>query len=251
VPLYAMLASTLKRRDQYLDHGPLALPTRPTLDNYLSVLHNGFPRFLLNTTVVTVGTVVLVLLLAVPAGFAIVRSRTRLASTGFRMLLLGLAIPAQATIIPVYLMVTRLHLYDSLLAVILPTAAFCLPVATLILVGAMRDVSEEIYEAATLDGAGSLRILLTLVVPLTRAGISTVGVFAALQAWNGFLFPLVLTQSVDKRVLTTALWQYQTEYGTNVPGLLAAVVLSGVPIFVAYLLARKALINGLMGAGGK
>jgi xylobiose transport system permease protein len=251
VPLYAMLASTLNSRDRYLDKGPLALPSDATVDNYVSVFARGFPRALLNTGLVTGGTVVLVLVLAVPTGYAIVRARGRLAAAGFRMFLLGLAIPAQATIIPVYLMITRLHLYDALLAVVLPTVAFCLPVAVLILTATIRDVSQDLYEAMTLDGAGPARILLRLVIPTTRAGLATVGIYAALQAWNGFLFPLVLTQSADKRVLTTALWQYQTQYKTNVPGLLAAVVLSAVPVFVAYLLARRSLINGLMGIGGK
>ncbi|WP_253767525.1 carbohydrate ABC transporter permease [Goodfellowiella coeruleoviolacea] len=251
VPLYSMVTSTLRRTEDYLDAGPLDLPTAPTFENYLSVVDKGFVQALINTVLVTVATVALVLVVAVPAGFAVVRSRSRLASTGFRLFLLGLAIPAQATIVPVYLMITRLSLYDSLLAVVLPTAAFALPVAVLILSSAMRDVSEEVYEAMALDGASTTRVLFGLVVPLSRAGITTVGIYTALQAWNGFLFPLVLTQSEDKRVLTLALWEFRSQFGVNVPGLLAAVVLSGLPIFVAYLFARRALVNGLMGVGGK
>lgn len=251
VPLYVLLATTLNTRGGYLSRGPLAPPAQPTLDNYVSVFDKGYGQALLNTAAVTLGSVALVLLLAVPTAYAVVRSRSRLVGAGFRVFLLGLAIPAQATIIPVYLLITRLNLYDSLLAIILPTVAFSLPVAVLILTGSMRDVVEEYYDAMALDGAGATRMLLQLTIPVTRGGLATVAVFAGLQAWNGFLFPLVLTQSVDKRVLTTALWQFQTEYDTNVPGLLAAITLSAVPIFVAYLFARRALINGLMGAGGK
>lgn len=251
VPLYSLVTNTLRRRDQYLDGGPLAWPTSVSLDNYVKVFDNGILRYFGNTVVVTLGSVALVLLFAVPTGYAIVRSRSRLVTIGFRLFLLGLAIPAQATIIPLYLMITRMHLYDSLVAVILPTAAFSMPVCVLILTATMRDVSEELYEAMALDGASTWRVLRSLVLPLSRAGVGTVVIYAALQAWNGFLFPLILTQSADRRVLTMALWDYQTEYGVDAPALMTAVLLSALPIFVAYLLMRRTLINGLMGVGGK
>jgi xylobiose transport system permease protein len=94
-------------------------------------------------------------------------------------------------------------------------------------------------------------MLLQLVVPMSRAGISTVGVFSALGAWNDFLFPLILTQSQETKVLTLGLYDYVGEFRTDIPSLLAAVVLSIVPIFTAYLFARRQLINGLMGVGGR
>ncbi|HEX8629129.1 MAG TPA: carbohydrate ABC transporter permease [Catenuloplanes sp.] len=251
LPLYSLVSNTVRRRDDYLDSGPLALPRSWSWHNYVEVFDNGFLRYLGNTVIVTVGTVAFVLLLAVPTGYAIVRSRSRLVSVGFRVFLLGLAIPAQATIIPLYLMITRANLYDSLLAVILPTAAFSLPVAVLILSSSMRDISEELYEAMALDGASTRRVLWSLVLPMSKAGIGTVGIYSALSAWNGFLFPLILTQAADRRVLTMALWDYQTEYGVNIPALMTAVLLSALPIFVAYLLMRRTLVNGLMGVGGK
>nr|WP_231134970.1 carbohydrate ABC transporter permease [Motilibacter deserti] len=189
--------------------------------------------------------------MAVPAAYAIVRSGSRVSARTLRVFLLGLAIPAQAVIVPVFLLVSQLGLYDTLLAVILPTAAFCLPVCVLVLTTAMRDVPEEMYEAMALDGSGPARALVRLVLPLSRHGIATAAVYSALQAWNGFLFPLVLTQSESTRVLPLGLYDFQDEYGTDVPGLLAAVVLSVLPVLVACLFARRALVSGLVGAGGK
>jgi xylobiose transport system permease protein len=196
--------------------------------------------------------VVLTLALAVPVAYAIVRSHNRLVAWTFRMFLMGLAIPAQATIIPVYLIITRLHLYDSLTAIILPTVAFALPLSILVLCSSLRDVPRELYEAMTLEGAGSIRLLWSLVLPLSRAGIATVSIFTALSAWNGFLFPLILTQSAGSRVYTLGLWQYQSQFGAiNVPGLMAAVLLCALPVLVLYLLARRWLIAGLAGIGGR
>jgi len=248
LPLYVLLVATLSTQSSYLDGGALGLPTRPTLANYLTVLRNGFTTLVTNTLIVAVVVVAIVLLLAVPVAYVVVRRGAR---PVFRLFLLGLAIPQQATIIPVYLMISRLNLYDTLAAIILPTAAFAMPVSVLILVGSMRDISEDLYEAMALDGASSARVLWQLVVPLSRAGITTVVIYSSLTAWNGFLFPLILTQSDSNRVLTLGLFNYVGEFGIDIPALLSAVVLSGVPIFAVYLVARRALVNGLMGVGGR
>ncbi|MFE3456368.1 carbohydrate ABC transporter permease [Nocardiopsis aegyptia] len=251
VPLYALLVATFQRGENYTSDGPLTPPSDPTLDNYATAIENGLLGFVLNTAIVTLAVVVIVVALSATAGYAVVRSRTRWTNGVFRAFLLGLAIPSQAVIIPVYLIIVEMGLYDSLTAIVLPTAAFALPVCMLILVGSMRDISEELYEAMALDGAGSVRTFVQLVVPLSRPGLSTVAVYSALQAWNGFLFPLILTQSHDKRLITMGLFEFQGEYRVDVPGLLTAVVLSTVPLFVVYLVARRSLVAGLMGVGGK
>lgn len=251
VPLYALLASTLQDRATYLANGPLSLPAEISLDSYRTVLQGDFPRYLLNTLIVTASCAAIAITLSVTVAYSVVRNRSGLAQRSFRLFLLGLAIPAQATIIPVYWIIAEIQMYDTLMAIVLPTAAFSLPVSVLVLVGSMRDIDEELYESMALDGASPARILLQLVVPMSRAGISTVGVYASIQAWNGFLFPLILTQSEDNKVLTLGLYDYVGEFRTDVPALLAAVVLSMVPIFAVYLFARRQLINGLMGVGGK
>ncbi len=251
LPIWIMISWSVQRRDEYLDNGPLSLPRSPTLANVDDVLSRGFGEYFANTAIVTVVSVVLTLALALPAAYAIVRSRTWLANAAFRVFLLGLAIPAQATIIPVYLIITRLDIYDTLAAVILPTVAFGLPLVILVLAGSLRDVPRELYEAMTVDGAGPLRMFTNLVLPLSKGSITTVAIYTGLNAWNGFLFPLILTQSEEKRVLTLGLWNFQTEFGVNVPGLMTAVLLSAVPIFLLYLLARRWLVAGLAGVGGK
>jgi xylobiose transport system permease protein len=251
VPIYAMLSASLTHQDEALGANPLKPPTSPTLANYNTVLHNGFGHFLTNTVIVAAAVVALVLVLCVPLAYVAVRTTNVFSSGAFRLFLLGVAIPAQAVVVPLYLMIAKLNLYDSLLAVILPTAAFAMPVSVLILTGTLRDISEELYEAMALDGASATRMLFQLVIPLAKGGISTVVIYAALQAWNGFLFPLIFTQSDGPRVLTLGLFNYVSQFGVNIPALLASVVLSGIPIFAVYLVARRALIGGLMGVGGK
>ena len=251
VPIYTMISWSLQTRDSFLDRGPVAIPAALTLENLYEVLNSGFLQYLLNTVIVTVACVVLTLVIAIPAAYAIVRSRNRIAGTMFRIFLLGLAIPAQATIIPLYLLINRLQLYDSLTAVVLPTVAFGLPLVILVLVGSLRDVSTELYDAMTVDGAGPFRTLWQLVIPLSRGAIAAVGTYTALGAWNQFLFPLILTQDPSQRVLTLGLQNYRNEFQINLPGMMMAVMLTALPVFVLYLVARRWLIAGLAGMGSK
>jgi xylobiose transport system permease protein len=251
VPLYALVNTAVQPQSKYTDKGPLGLPSAVTLDNFRTVLDSGFLHYIWNTLVVAGATVVIVLALGIPVSYAVVRGRGFLTKGVFRLFLLGLAIPSQAVIIPLFLIINNLGFYDTLWGIILPTAAFALPVSVLVLSGGMRDISTELYEAMSLDGANPARTLLTLVVPMSKSAIATASVFTALQAWNGFLFPLIMTQSEDKKLVTMGLYNFVSQYGSNVPALLAAVLLSAVPILVVYLFARRALVAGLMGAGGK
>jgi xylobiose transport system permease protein len=251
LPLYVLVTATVQTRSDYSSAGPLSFPKHFTLHNYSSDLSSGFGRYFLNTVIVTVSVVALVLLLVPPLSYAIVRSRGRITSGVFRLFLIGLAIPAQSVIVPMFYVMSKAGLYDNLIGVILPTAAFSMPICALVLSGTMRDITPDLYEAMAMDGAPPWRVFFQLVVPLSKGGLSTIVVFSALQAWNGFFFPLVLTQSESTKVISLGLYDFQTAYGIDVPALLAAVVLSMLPILLIYLFARRALVQGLMGVGGK
>jgi raffinose/stachyose/melibiose transport system permease protein len=121
----------------------------------------------------------------------------------------------------------------------------------LILTSFMRDVPKELFESMRVDGASEWRTLWNLVLPLTRPAIATVAVYQALQVWNGFLFPLVLTHSSRIRVMPLALWAFEGEFTLDVPGVLAAVVLSVLPILAAYIVGRRQLVAGLTAGFGK
>ncbi|HQZ00139.1 MAG TPA: SLC13 family permease [Propionicimonas sp.] len=149
-----------------------------------------------------------------------------------------------AIFVPVALAVAK-RLYDTLWAIILPSAAFAIPITVLILVNFMRDIPQSLFESMQIDGAGDWSMLTSLMLPLIRPALVTVGIYDALTVWNGFLFPLVLTQSSDKRVLPLSLWTFQGEFTTNIPAVLAAVVLSVLPLLTAYIFGRQQLVAGL------
>ena len=251
VPIYWIIITSLKPRTEYYVTNPMAPPQEPTLDAYRLVLENNFLQFFTNSVVVTLTSVAVILVVSVMASYYLVRSGTLLSRRLLSVILLGIAIPIQATIIPVYYLIVTLGLYDTLPALILPSIAFAIPISVLIIVNFIRDIPAELFESMRVDGASEWRILLSMVLPLTKPALVTVGIYDALNVWNGFLFPLVLTQSSEVRVLPLSLWTYQGQFGVNVPGVLAAVTLSALPVLAAYVIGRRQLVSGLTAGFGK
>lgn len=251
VPIYYIVVTSFRAQSQFYTENPLSIPSQPTIGAYQRVLENKFLLYFGNSLFVTILTVAILLFVSVMASYYIVRSTSKTAQTIFSVVLLGLAIPMQATIIPVYYMIVKMGLYDTLWALILPSVGFAIPITVLILVNFMRDIPKELFESMRVDGAGDFRILMQLVLPLSKSALVTVGIYDALNVWNGFLFPLVLTQSSNRRVLPLSLWSYQGEFQVDIPAVLAAVVLSVLPLLAAYIVGRRQLVAGLTAGFGK
>lgn len=245
LPIYYVVITSLKTQAGYFGQNPLAVPTSPTLENYQLVLEKDFATYFMNSVIVTLGSVIPTVLISFMASFAIVRGSGRFLKLVNGMFLMGLAIPLQATIIPIYLMIIRLNLYDSLLALMLPSIAFAIPLTVLILSNFIRDVPNELFESMRLDGCSEWQTMWRLALPLTRPAIVTVAIYNGLHVWNGFLLPLVLTQSPSLRVLPLGLWSFQGEFSVNIPAVLASVMLSTLPILVLYVIGRRQLLAGL------
>jgi raffinose/stachyose/melibiose transport system permease protein len=247
VPIYWLVITSFKTQSNYYATNAFAPPEDPTLNNYRLVIESNFPRYFLNSVIVTAGAVIPALLIAFMAAYAIVRasgtSRYLRAVNG--VFLMGLAIPLQATIIPVYLIIIKLQLYDTLLALILPSIAFAIPLSVLVLSNFIRDVPKELFESMRLDGATEWGTLWNLAYPLTRPALVTVAIYNGLGIWNGFLLPLILTQSPTQRTLPLAIWEFQGQFGVNVPAILASVVLTTLPILIMYVVGRRQLLSGL------
>jgi raffinose/stachyose/melibiose transport system permease protein len=246
IPIYWVLITSFKLQSTYYASNPLVPPSDPTLDNYRFVIESDFVRYFTNSVVVTAGAVIPAVTVSFMAAYAIVRARqSRFLRAVNGLFLMGLAIPLQATVIPIYLIIIRLQLYDSLLALILPSIAFAIPLSVLVLANFIRDVPKELFESMRVDGASEWTTLWRLAAPLTRPAIVTVTIYNALTIWNGFLLPLILTQNPERRTLPLALWTFQGQFSVNVPAVVAAVILTTLPILVLYAFGRRQLLSGL------
>ena len=246
IPLYWIAITSFKTQGNYFTTNTFAPPSSPTLENYTLVIQNDFIRYFLNSVIVSVGAVVPAVLVAFMAAYSIVRGAgNRWIRSINTVFLLGLAIPLQAVVIPVYLIIIRLKLYDTLLAIILPSIAFAIPLSVLVLSNFVRDVPRELFESMRLDGATEWGTLWKLAFPLTRPALVTVTIYNALSIWNGFILPLILTQSPDKRTMPLALWTFQGQFGVNVPAIAASITLTTIPIVLMYAIGRRQLLSGL------
>ena len=246
VPIYWIVITSVKTQENYFASNPLLPPSHPTLENYRLVLKNDFVQYFVNSVIVTVGAVVPAVLISFMAAYAIIRDPHRLVLRFVNALfLMGLAIPLQATIIPIYLLIIKLQLYDTLLALILPSIAFAIPLSVLVLANFIRDVPSELFDSMRVDGASEWALLWKLAFPLTRPALLTVTIYNALTIWNGFLLPLILTQTPSKRTLPLALWTFQGQYSVNIPAVLASVLLTTLPILLLYVIGRRQMVSGL------
>jgi raffinose/stachyose/melibiose transport system permease protein len=244
-PIYYMVLASLRSQGTYLTANPWLPRGGLTLSEYGTVFGAGLGRYLLNSVILTVVCIVVTLSLCLGAAFRIVRRSTRAAGAAFRILLLGLAIPIQAIIVPLYLLVYKLHLYNTLFALMLVMSAAAVPVSVLIMVSFVRDIPRELIGAMLVDGGSEWTVFRRLIVPLSRPVLATLAIYDGLNVWNNFILPLVLTQSNSVAVLPLGLTKLEGLYSINVPAIMAAVLLSVLPLVVLFIVLRKQVMRSL------
>jgi raffinose/stachyose/melibiose transport system permease protein len=252
LPLYWLVITSFKTQANYFFTNPLKPPTEFTFENYQLVIESDFVRYFTNSVIVTAGAILPATLISFMAAYAIVRGAgNRFLRTVNGIFLMGLAIPLQAVVIPVYLIIIKMELYDTLQAIILPSIAFAIPLSVLVLSNFIRDVPKELFESMRMDGATEWGTMWRLAFPLTRPALVTVMIYNAVGIWNGFLLPLILTQSPEQATIPLALATFQTQFGVNVPAVAASVTLTTVPIVLLYAIGRRQLVSGLTAGFGK
>lgn len=249
-PIYYMILTSFRSSAQYLTANPW-LPTGGlTLSSYTAMFEaSGIGTLVRNSAELTAGTILIVCVLSLGAAFRIVRRGSRFGAVSFRLILFGIAVPIQAIVIPLYFVSEKLHLYDKLYGLALVTATSLVPVAVLLMVNYVRLIPAELYDAMAVDGASQWGIFSRLVVPMARPVLAVVGIYSGLGAWNNFLLPLILTQSNNDMVLPLGLYRFGTnsQFGINVPVVMAFVFVTMVPILVLYVGLRRQFVKGIGG----
>ena len=249
-PLYYMILSSFRASNQYLTANAW-LPTGGlTLSSYSTMFHgSGIATVLRNSAELAAGTIALVTVLSLGAAYRIVRRGSRYAAVSFRLILFGIAVPIQAIVIPLFFITTKIHIYDKLYGLVFVIAASLIPVAVLLMVNYVRLIPRELYDAMEVDGADQWTIFTRLVFPMARPVLAVVSIYAGLGAWNNFLLPLILTQSNNDMVLPLGLYRFATnsEYGINVPVVMAFVFCTMVPILLLYIVLRRQFVKGIGG----
>ncbi|MGI5818307.1 MAG: carbohydrate ABC transporter permease [Armatimonadota bacterium] len=223
---------------------PWGMPEGLDWSNYVAAWEGRIGLYLLNSTIVTVVSVAVIIALSAPAAYAFARLRFSGAQLALGFILTGLLIPAHAVLIPLYQMNSALGVGDYV-AVIGPYVAFGLPLSVLLLRAYFVEIPPELMEAAIVDGAGHLRILWSIFMPIARPAVATVAIFQAAWVWNELPFALVFIQQVGHYTLPVGLLSFQGEHIANWGAILAGVTIAVVPLMVLYLVFQKHIVRGL------
>lgn len=247
LPFAFMVLSSFKEQFELMTRPVWALPDKPTLANYMTVLSSGkFFLYLFNSAIVVTTSIILVVLVGAMAAYVFARLSLRWTGVLFVLIIAGLIVPIHVTLIPVYLLTTRIGIYDSLLALVGPYVAFSLPISVFILTQFMRQIPRELEDAARIDGCGPRGIFFRIILPLSRGGLVTIAIFNAVTLWNEFVFAFVLTSSPKTHTLPLALWDFQGQYTSNIPLIMATLTLSALPLVIAYIIGQEQLVKGIM-----
>lgn len=245
LPFLWLLSSSLKSSAQEFVLPPQWWPKPFKWANFPDVFsYIPFARFYLNTVTITAGTVVGSILSSVVVAYGFSRMQWKGRELFFNLMLSSLMIPFIVVLIPQYLLFHSFGWINTYYPLIVPAFAgnaFFI----FMLRQFFRRIPEEISDAARIDGAGELRILTHIIVPLARPAIATVGVFAFMGAWNDFLGPLVYLNSENKYTLALGLNMFVSLYSQKWPYLMAAVVMTVVPVIVLFFLFQKSFLRGI------
>ncbi|KOU59923.1 thiamine ABC transporter ATP-binding protein [Streptomyces sp. MMG1533] len=251
VPLLYAVVSGFKSTDE-LSRNPIGLPDSWVTSNYTGILGSGaFWQLLGSSTVIAVGTTVIVVAVSALAAFSFARFAFRGREVLFTVFTMGLMFPFAVAALPLFLLLRSMGLLDNPLGVILPQAAFGLPMTIIILRGFFRQIPGELEEAATLDGCSPFGFFWRVLLPMARPALGTVSVLAVVTSWNNFFLPLLVFTDSTWWTIPIGVQQFQGQYTTETAKVFAYLVLAMVPALAFYSVAERQLVGGLTAGATK
>jgi multiple sugar transport system permease protein len=259
IPLLWMISGSLKSTNEVFASPPHLLPSHLVTGNYSSAVNYiSFWTYLRNSAIVTVFSVLGTLFCCVPAAYALAILNWRGKQLVFAIVLFGMMLPFPAVMIPWYIIFKKIGFIGSLLPLTVPpffgefvTPAFSSALAIFLLRQFLIGVPKELIQAARVDGAGTTRIMLQVVLPLARPVLATVVIMTVLSSWTAFIGPLLFLNNTGSYTLSIGLQQYQSQHFTAYNLLLAASVLFVIPVVVVFAAGQRYFVRGAARTGLK
>lgn len=237
------------RTNSQITRDPAGMPNPWNFENYKTVFaSNTFWSELVNSLVVSLGTMVGVVALALMVSFVIARYRFRLNKALYSLFAAGMMFPITVAITPLYLLLRNLHLINSHLGIVLPQIAFGLPQAIIIMVPFLKSIPLELEEAAELDGCSRLGFFFRMVLPLSGPGVATVAILTFVSSWNAYMLPLFLLNDSSKYTLPLGVQMFSSQHSVDTAQVLAFTSLSMIPALICFTIFQKKIVGGLAGA---
>ncbi|GAA3740762.1 carbohydrate ABC transporter permease [Salinactinospora qingdaonensis] len=249
-PLYWMVNASLLPSDELLRQPPVWFPINGTLAGYASAISTQGPH-LVTSFIVSFGVVTVTLVLAAPAAYALAQLRVRGGIPLVLVLLVVQMLPGIVMANSLYGVFNQVGLVDNYIGLILADSTLAVPFAILLLRTFMHGVPRELSEAARVDGAGYWRTFWSVIVPVSRNGLITAGLFAFLLSWADFLFAVTLTTGRSFEPITVGIYRFVGNQTTNWNGLMATAVLASIPAAILLILAQRYVAAGVTGGAVK
>ncbi len=245
-PILWLVTNSIRPNGEIFMHPAQWIPPTPTLEAYGKVFGGGrWPRVFFNSYFVATVTTFFALMVAAPAAYGMSRFRFK-GKRHIEFFLVGTQqIPPVAMIIPFFVVIRQLGLYDTYPALVITYASFALPFAILMLSSYFASIPVELEESAFIDGAGRIRAMWEIIVPLAIPGIVATAVFAFILAFQDLLFAVTLTNSDEMRTIPVGIVRLKGQQLVDWHQMLAASVVASVPLFALYAMAQRYLVSGL------
>jgi multiple sugar transport system permease protein len=247
--VFSVLTSFTSTR-QFATGTPLQLPHPPTLANYTGLADAGFGRVIAVTALMTAVIVLGQLTFSVLAAYAFARLHFRGRDVLFWVYIATLMVPPTVTIVPMYLMMAQAGLRNTFWALVLPFV-FGSPYAIFLLREYFRTIPADLINAARLDGANTLDVLVHVVIPASRPILVTLTLITVVSQWNNFMWPLVITSGPKWRVLTVATAGLQSQYNAQWTLVMAATTVAIVPLIVVFVVFQRHIVGSIVVTGLK
>ena len=249
-PFIWMISTSLKTQAESIIVPPALLPQSPQLRNYLEVWRSiPLVRYFINTIIVTVLTLAGVLVTSTLAAFAFAFKEFKGREMSFLALLGMMMIPQPVYLVPAYVILAKLGWLDTFYALIVP---WVVNIFSIFLIRQhFKTVPWSLYEAAIMDGAGDLRFIWHVLLPVSRPVLVTVSLFSVIGSWNSYLWPLIVTNSDTMRPIQVGLAYFSQEQGSMWPQLMAASTMVILPLVAVYAFAQRQITESFVSSGLK
>ena len=243
-PVYWMVNVSFTRDQNMRKSPPDWFPVHGTLDGYRAVLDQQLP-FLGTSLVVGLGTAALTIALSAPAGYSLAKLRPRGGNLLGFVLLISQMIPSIIMAMGFYAIFLKFGALNSLLGLIIADSTIAVPFGVLIFTAFMSSIPDELTQAATTDGAGTLRTFWSIILPVSRNAVVTVGLFAFLWAWSDFIFASTLDGGGDHRPITLGIYQYIGNNNQEWNAIMATAVVASIPATILLVIAQRYVAAGV------
>ncbi|SEG71788.1 carbohydrate ABC transporter permease [Paenibacillus sp. UNC499MF] len=250
LPYLWMVLSSLKSNMEIVSGSSTLFPQEASLEGYRTVLVDApFVRWLLNSAVTSVVITAATLFTSALAGYIFAKHEFRGKKILFLLILATMMIPFQVVMIPTYLITAKLGLVNQLLAIILPSLVSSYGV--FLAKQFIEDIPQDLLDAARIDGAGELRLMVRIITPLIFPMLSALGIFTFMNSWNNYLWPLIVLDDSRKMTVPLALVYFNGTHTVNYNVVMSAAVLITIPVIIVFLIFQKQFIKGLTMTGMK